>query len=119
MSGIEIVEINQLTTAIAKNFPEDFIEQICDDFDNLSDENLVDADFTYGKISHGTDTLNFIHGFPGDNPAGVIYDDQFKVVGRVGEGMNVTNDLEQWYMDTTKDVTELNMFCIQKMINEL
>ncbi len=113
----KITEIYQLTLDVTSIFPENFIDNICDDFSSYDDEGLRDQDFTYGKISSVDGILNFIHGFPGDNPSGVFYDDQFNIKARVGEGMDPINDFEKWYYDLTKEVTELNMFCVYRKDN--
>lgn len=114
-----ISEISRLTDKKISELPKKIIDKLNDlyDLEELSDydsEYLVDDNYTYGKITLKTgETFNFIHGFPGDNPAGIAYDDNSEIIANFGEGMQITNDLEKWYSIITEEVTDLSLFCIR------
>lgn len=54
-----------------------------------------------------------IHGFPGDNPSGVIYHED-QVAAWIGEGCDENNPFGKWYMDLTNYSTDCSKFFISK-----
>jgi len=96
----------QMTMAILQSLPEDVV--IDSDLylyeDYVEDDFLGEQEFIIVEMTYKGQTYTMIHGFPGDNPSGIIYNPASReIVARVGEGMTAETNLEKWYFNVTHD----------------
>lgn len=75
--------------------------------DCYSDEELVEKDFIIGEVTINGVTYNVIHGFPGDEPNGVIYTSDFStIVGLHWSGPRGLNPLLDWYLEIITSIND-------------
>lgn len=80
-----------------------------------SNKDLADNNWVIGQVTIKDKQYTIIHGFPGDNPIGLIFNETTAIQiygGRCSshdQNENVNKNLESWYMQATNDATE----CVQ------
>lgn len=71
-----------------------------------SQEQLVNQDFILGEVTIEGVTYKFMHGFPGDEPCGVLYTPDLQIVSPVHWSMDKGCDaITDWYL---KSVNKYN-----------
>lgn len=88
---------------------------IDDDFDYYyeNDEDLNKDDFLILKLKFEQKEYTMIHGFPGDNCAGVIFNEN--ELYPIGEGESSTqSEPENWYYKITNDLEDFDMLVIDR-----
>jgi hypothetical protein len=66
-----------------------------------SDEDLISADYIIGEVTIAGVMYHFIHGFPGDEPCGVLYTPDFSRIVGLHWSMDYGDDpLSNWYLDS-------------------
>ncbi len=72
---------------------------------NEDDEGLMDSDYIIADLEINGKTYIMIHGFPGDNPIGVIFNDTEKHI--VGEGLDEkVNEVKNWYRTASNNSSD-------------
>lgn len=94
---IKIKTKEPLTTDLIKAIPDKIAEELYLLEDYVDDEYLDAQDFVILILMDGKDKYIMIHGFPGDNPLGVIYDQRDHIIVWVGEGMD-ESDSDPFYV---------------------
>lgn len=91
-----------LTVADLEKF--DKITKDLIDEDDCDDETLADSDYIIGDLCIGGVDYTIIHGFPGDNPSGFIFnkDKTYSVGEEMKEDLNEEPVL--WYRKITGNV---------------
>jgi hypothetical protein len=109
MTILELINIRQMQVTDFEKIPEDYLERFdlgVQDYDYLRSQ-----DFVYGELKNKETGKVYvlIHGFPGDNSDGCIYDPQNgEIVGEIGEGCDEDEDeYTQWYHSLGDDVCQV------------
>lgn len=72
--------------------------------DEQTQQNLIDQDMIIGDVDIQGKPYKFIHGYPGDEPCGVIYNADLTVVSGLhwsaDKGIDVITD---WYLESVND----------------
>lgn len=104
----QVSNIRHLTVDDLPNIPRAYYD-IADfseaDNDSLKDEDYVLATLTCPNGSQYT----ILHGFPGDNADGIIYDNTLYILANIGESCDDVNDLTHWYISLGDTANEI--FC--------
>lgn len=83
------------------------IRDFSDDFDILdnyeTDQDLSDADFIHGKVVINGIIYHMIHGFPGDEPQGVVYTPSFDEIYCVHWSSDDNNPVTSWYINSLEN----------------
>ncbi len=87
-------------TADLSDHPFDFLDPSYDQ--DEADGYLINQDYVVCKLIYHRIDYIMLHGFPGDNPWGLIYRND-KIMAELGEGMSVNNELEDWYLSITEE----------------
>ncbi len=100
-------DFRKLTLEDYKNLPSNIFEEISDYLQGENDEEnaevIVEDNWIIGTVEIDNFTVNFIHGFPGDNPAGAFYlGQEFSFLGPSATSVFFASHLE-WYNRVTKD----------------
>ena len=76
--------------------------------DYEDDEHLAESDWIIGDVIIGGKKYQIIHGFPGDTPIGMVFNDEVEFLVGAALGSNdVENDeIEDWYTTKTKEQTK-------------
>lgn len=76
-----------------------------------NNNDAVEMDCAIGTISYGDEVYSFIHGYPGDNPDGIIWNDKEEF--HVGEGLrNTSSDpVVDWYYQMLETNGTEDLFC--------
>jgi len=103
-----MTNVRTLTLKDAEDSTEDFWDEIgLSDYEN--DEHVKEQDWIIGDITFDGVAHIIIHGFPGDNASGIIYDPVGKKYYMIGEGMTEEDCLsapQMWYLQVTNHVME-------------
>lgn len=82
IESADLLKMDTLT-----NLGKDIVKKLHVNLSDEDDDSLMEQDFVQWVVSIGGNKYNFYHGFPGDNPMGVLVDlDNTKVLAVVGEG---------------------------------
>ena len=82
---IESADVLKMDTM--RMLAKDIVKKLCVNLSDEDDESLFEHDFVHWIVLIGEGKYNFYHGFPGDNPMGVLVDmDNTEVLAVVGEG---------------------------------
>ena len=71
-----------------------------------TNQNLVDQGYIIGTIKIDSIVYTIIHGFPGDNPQGIIFNDS--ITCRVGECIDANGAIGEWYHKVTDGLSEFS-----------
>lgn len=102
--AFEIVSIRHLTTDDYKLIPEHDNLMDRDDYD---DEQLKSEDYVFVTLRHNDRSYYMVHGFPGDNAAGFIFNLKKEIKAEVGESCQDVNKFTNWYIGLGDDVCKL------------
>lgn len=103
-----VVNARPLTLADLDGSKETFWNEI-GFTDYKDDEQVRRSDWIIGEITFNEYKYTIIHGFPGDNASGIIYNSTNKEYYIIGEGMmekDCASVQGSWYIEITNDVTE-------------
>lgn len=105
---MKLFDWKPLTLEIIKelNFPKEILEDLClQHYDN--DQWLLDSDYIFAFIRYLDQYYIFVHGFPGDNPVGIIRSQDGKEYYMVGELAQFESNsvFEKWYNEKTNNCT--------------
>ncbi len=103
-----ILLATNLTLAKWRSLSNQLKREISLDESDYEEEDFIEQDYVYWELTIGEKLFCFYHGFPGDNPRGVLLEGEEAVLFLwEGEG-NVLKDTEevniflQWYKDQTE-----------------
>lgn len=107
---MEILKKQQVTRSIIGNISPYVLVDIKSDYflgcyDDKDDEYFVDQDFVYFTLRNGDKIYYMIHGFPGDNTSGIVFDED-GIIAWLDEDIdpkNPMNDFEAWYTELHKE----------------
>ena len=85
--AVKIENVQLLKMETLKSLPKNIIKKLHVELADEDDDSLLEHDFVQWIVSISDNKYNFYHGFPGDNPMGVLVDiDNTEVLAVVGEG---------------------------------
>ncbi len=102
---MKILNKTRLTSKIIETLPDDVRDEMCLD-EEWPNQYYEDQDFVFFSVQDSKGKVfDVVHGFPGDNPFGVVYDDDC-IFDLLGSGDSISNsEVEKWYNKITKDAT--------------
>jgi hypothetical protein len=95
--SILLLNKRQLTVDDIKTFSDEFIGETDMCLNDRNQEDLNDGDFIIGIIEYNNKLYNLIHGFPGNNPRGLIYDNNYNIIAELEHSLDEDNDFIKWY----------------------
>ena len=100
-------DFRKLTLEDYKNLPPQIYEEISDYLQGETDEENAEViredNWIIGTVEIGGLRANFIHGFPGDNPAGAFYlGQEFCFLEASAKSVFFASHLD-WYVRVTKN----------------
>lgn len=104
--AFELRDVRYLTMADIRNMPQYIIEEANLDDGYECDEDLKDTSYTISTLIHNNIHYTMVHGFPGDNADGIIYNDE-NIVAYIGESCDDVNEFTHWYLSFGDQVCEL------------
>src|SRR4030042_3701432 len=103
-----LTNVRPLTLADPDRLGEDFWDDIgLTDYED--DEHVKQQDWIIGNITFDDVVYTIIHGFPGDNASGIIYNSNRKEYYMIGESMmeeDCQSVPQTWYLKETNDVSD-------------
>jgi len=94
-TAVKIESAGVLKMDTLKGLEEDIVTKLCVDLSDEDDNSLFEHDFVHWIVLINERKYNFYHGFPGDNPMGVLVDiHNSAVLAVVGEGGSEAMDEE-------------------------
>ncbi len=98
MSQISIKGLRRLSKDDLRQLSDIILAELyIEDLDD--DVYLSDADYVWCELEKNGKTYTMIHGYPGDNPLGLIFvKDGSEAVAHVGEGCDDKDEWQQWYL---------------------
>ena len=111
MDLIKIVDKKFLTEKIFNIIPENVMCEMYP-FGKYNYEYLKDHDFILMTLENTNDNKIYtvLHGFPGDNPDGIIYDKNGKILDYLGCGCDPDTLFRKWYIEITDDCNDYTEF---------
>lgn len=86
-AAVKIESAHVLKMSTLEDLDENLTKKLCVNLPDEDDDSLQEHDFVQWVVSIGENKYNFYHGFPGDNPMGILVDlKNTKVLAVVGEG---------------------------------
>lgn len=118
--SVKLTNVRPLTLSDPNNLGEDFWDDIgLTDYEN--DEHVNSDDWIIGDVIFGEVVYTIIHGFPGDNASGIIYNSERKEYYPIGESIaekDCQSAPQLWYLEATNDVTEFGSLILHRTQNE-
>ncbi len=104
---MKLISIRNLTQEDLKNIPKN--DSFDDSFDSQNtNQDLIDSNYIFATFKHKNRTYIVIHGYPGDNADGYIYDIiTKKIVADIGEGCSNDNEFTDWYLEIGNNIHSL------------
>ncbi|MFS8159960.1 MAG: hypothetical protein ACMG6E_07065 [Candidatus Roizmanbacteria bacterium] len=74
--------------------------------DYTDDQYVKEQNWIIGKLTLANTIYTIIHGFPGDNASGAIFNEQEFYI--IGEGLRAADNhpVQLWYLEVTDDATD-------------
>lgn len=91
-----IVDIRRLKMADLDTHP-DSIKECLGDWMIESDRDCVESDCVLGELEYNGAAYSFIHGYPGDNPSGVIWNETEQFLVGECEKQLTADPVVTWY----------------------
>ena len=116
---VKIIEAKPLDAAIGEKLSKDLMRQLALEKEDLDDERLLEQDFVVWEVEMEDIKFKFYHGFPGDNPVGVLVsmDEIIATVGEGGSEVLLVESIEAvkakefvlWYDQVTEEACHYEM----------
>lgn len=117
INHVHIQQANKLTITNLESYPTNFILKFNLELDSLENGDLESEDFVVWQVDILGHSYAFLHGFPGDNPIGLLLtNDKSELLATCGEGgrnpINKSNKdvfvFLDWYDNITNNACNYN-----------
>lgn len=113
--NMDIIDSHENSTVVIKNtlkislkiydtISEDILAEM--NLDNYDEGYIRDQDFVLMELCMGVKKYNLLHGFPGDNPFGIVYTENGETVDFLGSGIDPTTPFRKWYIEITENCSK-------------